>query len=280
MSLMPCQASTITDTSTIKDIFILRPPSNAPDDLTILYEFQLTNLNNLRRANSDVELGEGITPISITEIIRTTSSANEANLIATHLSPKYVVPPQLAAALKSGSSKNRGATKQVFHSRDDHPTNNRPTNNQSSPSVPPGTVLSLRLLTMLTCSDVLLGAFYDPRVLPDFGGPLFQLVHAKLVQRNLTDVSDKLIPPWETYAKLHPGTLVLMKVQLLTFDIEDMQRNGSRKVRRSAQRSQHPPNHSIRSTSSSWRESRSSQNLPRTWSLARSSKAPPPWHSD
>ena len=59
-------------------------------------------------------------------------------------------------------------------------------------------------------------------------------MHAKLVQRNLTDIFDQLIPPWETYDKLRPGTLVLMKVQLLTFDIEDAQRNGSRKVRPNA----------------------------------------------
>ena len=138
-----CQASTITDSSTIKDVFFLRPPSNAPDDLTILYEFQLTNLNNLRRADSDVELGEGITPISITEIVRTSSSANEANLIATHLGPKYVVPPELAAAVKAGSSKSRGGTKRVFRSQDDHPTNTRPADSLAAPAVPPGIVTYL-----------------------------------------------------------------------------------------------------------------------------------------
>ena len=149
-----CQASTITDTSTIKDVLILRPPSNAPDDLTILYEFQLTNLNNLRRADSDVELGEGVTPISITEIIRTSSSANEANLIATHLGPKYVVPPQLATALKAGSSRGRGGTKRVFRSRDDHPTNTRPVDTTAPPPTTPGTTIfwyrSLRSLLQMS----------------------------------------------------------------------------------------------------------------------------------
>ena len=90
------------------------------------------------------------------------------------------------------------------------------------------------LRALLTFPDVVLSAFYDPWVLPDFGGPLFQLVHAKLIQRNLTDIFDQLILPWETYDKLWPGTLVLMKVQLLTFDIKDAQHNGSRKVRPNA----------------------------------------------
>lgn len=129
---------------------MLRPPTDAPDDLTILYEFQLTNLNNLRCADSDAELGEGVTPLSITEIIRTSSSASEANLIATHLGPKYVVPPQLAAAAKAGGNKARGTTKRVFRSRDDHPTTNR---SPDAPIAPPpalGTPVSPRFTSSRT----------------------------------------------------------------------------------------------------------------------------------
>jgi hypothetical protein len=74
------------------------------------------------------------------------------------------------------------------------------------------------------CRRVLL----DLHLLPDFGGPAFRLVNTKLLQREIVDAEDNLIPPWETYDKLRPGTLVLMKVQVLTFELR--QKNGLRKV--------------------------------------------------
>lgn len=45
--------------------------------------------------------------LSITEIVRSSSSTTEANLIVTHLGTKYVVPPQLAASVNAGNSKKQ-----------------------------------------------------------------------------------------------------------------------------------------------------------------------------
>ncbi len=59
---------------------------------------------------------------------------------------------------------------------------------------------------------------------------MFRLVNAKLVQRDVMDENGDLIPPWQSYDKLRPGTLVLMKVQLLTFELPDCQNDGVRKV--------------------------------------------------
>ena len=69
------------------------------------------------------------------------------------------------------------------------------------------------------CSNALefsVGSFYDPHLLSDFEGPIFRLLNAKLMQREVIDCDDKLVPPWEMDDKLRPGTLDLMKVQLLT----------------------------------------------------------------
>ena len=109
---------------------------------------------------------------------------------------------------------------------------------QTGPQTPPLRRLQLSVRPSLPASlhqgltfpEIAIGAFYDPRLLPDYGGTLFRLVHAKLVQRNVVDDTEALIPPWEAYDKLRPGTLVLMKVQLLTFNFEDQQRNGTRKI--------------------------------------------------
>ncbi len=59
---------------------------------------------------------------------------------------------------------------------------------------------------------------------------MFRLVNVKLIQREVVDAEGNLVPPWEMYDKLHPGTLVLIKVQLLTFELPDQQNDGIRKV--------------------------------------------------
>jgi len=147
--------------------------------------------------------------LDVTEIPRAPSSNADADLIATHLGPKYVVPPALATSSKDIAGTSRTNGKRVFRSRDDHPATTR-----SADSVKP----------------IVPGAYYDPHLLPDFGGPAFRLVNAKLLQREIVDAEGNLIPPWEMYDKLRPGTLVLMKVQLLTFELPDRQKSGLRKV--------------------------------------------------
>ncbi|TEB15909.1 hypothetical protein FA13DRAFT_1822811 [Coprinellus micaceus] len=61
------------------------------------------------------------------------------------------------------------------------------------------------------------GALYDPNLLPDFGGPLFQLEKAKLVQQEVYDVDDNLVALWDMYDKLRPGTLVLVNAKLFVW---------------------------------------------------------------
>ncbi|TEB28226.1 hypothetical protein FA13DRAFT_1774984 [Coprinellus micaceus] len=64
---------------------------------------------------------------------------------------------------------------------------------------------------------VQLGAFYDPHLLPDFGGPMFELEKAKLVQHNIVDAQGDLVAPWQIYDKLRPGTLVLINAKLFVW---------------------------------------------------------------
>ncbi|KAJ7436015.1 hypothetical protein B0H11DRAFT_1755436 [Mycena galericulata] len=66
-----------------------------------------------------------------------------------------------------------------------------------------------------------IGAHYEPALLPDFGGDYFNLVKAKLVQHDIRDVNNNLIPPWDLYDALKPGTLVLVLVTLHCFNMVD-----------------------------------------------------------
>ena len=76
-------------------------------------------------------------------------------------------------------------------------------------------------------SEIKLGALYDPRLLPDYGGPLYNHMSAKLVQRNIVDLATgSLVAPWDEYDKLCTGTVIIMKVLLHTYT---MSLNGNTK---------------------------------------------------
>ncbi|KAJ3538746.1 hypothetical protein NMY22_g5037 [Coprinellus aureogranulatus] len=53
--------------------------------------------------------------------------------------------------------------------------------------------------TASSTPTVQLGAYYDPRLLPDFGGDIFDFKKSKLVQHDIVDTEGKLVAPWETY---------------------------------------------------------------------------------
>ena len=80
------------------------------------------------------------------------------------------------------------------------------------------------LNALLTCAeDIKLKALYDPRLLYDYGGSVFDHRLARLRQRNI-------VPPWDEYSELWPGTVVLMKITLHTYSMNN--ENGRlRKVR-------------------------------------------------
>lgn len=50
--------------------------------------------------------------------------------------------------------------------------------------------------------EIHLGVHYNPYLLPDYGGDLFCHNTAKLVQHNVRDTDNRLIPPWKYYEEL------------------------------------------------------------------------------
>ena len=148
------------------------------------------------------------------------------------MGPKYELPPSIAKAKSSQKRTNSG--KRAPRVLVDAPTpSTAPAPDDAKPSIPPpgGLFFFFSLLPSLTnpLLDIKLNALYDPRLLPDYGGPVFNHHLAKLKQRNIVDASDNLIPPWDEYAALRPGTVVLMKVTLHTYSI-DTDRGIGKKV--------------------------------------------------
>jgi hypothetical protein len=74
-----------------------------------------------------------------------------------------------------------------------------------------------------TDDEIYISAYYDPHLLPDYGGELFQHQQAQLVQRDVRDKDNHLIPPWKYYEELRPSTLVLINA---TFHIYSFQKEA------------------------------------------------------
>ena len=72
---------------------------------------------------------------------------------------------------------------------------------------------------------------YDPDLLPDHRGDLFQHKNAKLVQHDIKDANDNLVAPWEMHDKLRPGTVVVVDSTLVCWHIPNKGLSRARKVR-------------------------------------------------
>ncbi|KAJ3846311.1 hypothetical protein EV368DRAFT_89235 [Lentinula lateritia] len=72
-------------------------------------------------------------------------------------------------------------------------------------------------------SEIYVGAEYDHCLMPDYGGELFTLKKAKLVQPDWRDINGALIMPWHNYSSLRPGTLVVANSQVYQALINHLQ---------------------------------------------------------
>jgi len=81
--------------------------------------------------------------------------------------------------------------------------------------------------TISSASSIQVGAYYPLEMLPDHRGDYFQHEHAKLLQHEIFDVDDKLIPPWEMYKNLKIRTVILVETTLICWHIPDCDGSGS-----------------------------------------------------
>ena len=86
------------------------------------------------------------------------------------------------------------------------------------------------ILNNLTDVVLEIGALYDPKLLPDYQGDLFQHKFAKLVQQDIKDTNEELVAPWHMQEKLRPGTVVVVDTTLVCWHITGRGSSKSRKV--------------------------------------------------
>ncbi|KAJ6576251.1 hypothetical protein B0H10DRAFT_2443872 [Mycena sp. CBHHK59/15] len=200
----------VDDSSNVKDILALVVPTLATTRLANLYENQTVPLRTVILDESVQDDGRNYILRPWLRALKDDSMSDD--LIIVHMMPKYgscrfwyclpsVAPPRRAKRKLDDDSPRTTATSVAVA--------------YTGPPVIPD------------ASEIKLGAFYDPRLLPDYGGPYFNHVQNKLVQldvRDGTDNTNRLIPPWCFYDRLKPGTLLLVHATLHIFLMGDDKR--------------------------------------------------------
>ncbi|KAG6877068.1 hypothetical protein C0992_010962 [Termitomyces sp. T32_za158] len=190
----------IGDESKVKDVLVIKVPTESPRLLSTLFNNQILTLS---------------ADFSIREWIRNSDGddLSKKDHIVVHMLPKYANP--IRNRIGTNRSKKRPAST---------PDTESTTTLSSDASSEPIGEQSLRETTNANVGQVPVvhtGGFYDPRLNEDYRGPYFNLVHNKLVQLDVRDEENELVAPWQFYDRLKPGTLVLLMCSLHCFVLKD-----------------------------------------------------------
>ncbi|KAJ3916319.1 hypothetical protein F5877DRAFT_81010 [Lentinula edodes] len=180
---------------------VLGCPTNASRRLKDLWHNQLCTLRSVSAGDRRVH---GLTGVNdMKEIVKGTQSDHEFNAITLAGGVLYKVPDGDNIDRNRGTEA-RGAEGYIKKRSIDvvnaeHNGLNRRARHQTPPRVP-------------NDSEISVGALYDPRLMLDYGGQVFNLDKAKLVQPNWCKMDDTLIVPWKNYLHLRQGTLIVANI--------------------------------------------------------------------
>ncbi|EDQ98271.1 uncharacterized protein LACBIDRAFT_336116 [Laccaria bicolor S238N-H82] len=203
----------VTPESKVKNRFALGVPSLCPENLAMMFQDQLVALNEIVKSEQDQEDREYLTKEWLSP-----SAPGKAGDIITITSPTIYKAPQTSPSesrvptIKRILKRSRGSS-----SKKDEPVEVSQAANVSSSSDGQETdgVVEYKI-----------GQLYEPNRLYDYGGNLFRNSGCKLIQHEIIDVNHNIIPPWDQYAALRTGTLVMATVTLHCFTMNVKDFNG------------------------------------------------------
>ncbi|KAJ6607524.1 hypothetical protein B0H10DRAFT_2227830 [Mycena sp. CBHHK59/15] len=201
----------LDDKANVKDILALTTPTCATIQLANFFENQTLPLRHIISTEATQDEGKGYILKPWLRALEDNSAQDD--LIIAHMLPKYGTPAS------AGTAAPVTPTRRAKRKLDD--VTPRKGVSTSIVSIPARTAP-----VKPNDSEIKIGAFYDPHLLSDYGGPFFAHVQNKLLQLDVRDAlkSNKLIPPWDFYDRLKPGTLVLARVSLHIFNMESGER--------------------------------------------------------
>ncbi|KAJ7120674.1 hypothetical protein C8R43DRAFT_1136625 [Mycena crocata] len=188
----------IVDKTKVRDTIALCVPTCSTVKCYNTCINQCIALGQITAADADEDARKGEFPVVKEWTKASVEGRQQHDVIVVHLEPKYSVPSA------AGAPKVRRVAKRKLDEVDDETPVDR-----DDPGEFPGP------------DDIKLGAHYEPTLLPDFGGDMFNLTKGKLAQQNIKNKKGELIPPWKIYEELRPGTLVLALVTLHVYNMMD-----------------------------------------------------------
>ncbi|KAF8167649.1 hypothetical protein B0H34DRAFT_854551 [Crassisporium funariophilum] len=211
----------ITDDSTVKDVLNLRRLTNGSEVLDSAFDNQLASLAEILEMDDSVRaLHPDTANCHITEFLAPSdphSEQNDRSLIKVTLSQKYRVPRDDIAKL----SKLEHKRKNLLSSTTADGTGKATDADMQKDTEMQSDAKEIRFAHAIQPVDGL----YPLDRLPDHRGTLFQQKKAQLVQLDIRDTDDNLIPPWDIYSKLRPGTIVLVEATLVVWHIPKSKRD-------------------------------------------------------
>ncbi|KAJ7643142.1 hypothetical protein DFH06DRAFT_1333925 [Mycena polygramma] len=191
----------IDDKSKIKDTIAIGIPTQSTVKLLNIFLNQVIALGQVTEASADEDARNGRTPFVKNWTKPGKEGSENHDVIMMSMLPKYAVPSA------AGAPKVKRTAKRKLDEVDtDAGPSTKPEADKAAEPSP---------------EDIKLGAHYEPTLLQDYGGSYFNHIKSKLVQLDVRDTQNNLIPPWKFYDALKPGTLVLALVSLHCFTMND-----------------------------------------------------------
>ncbi|KAJ6618088.1 hypothetical protein B0H10DRAFT_1276479 [Mycena sp. CBHHK59/15] len=219
----------IDDKSKVKDVIVLRAPTMCPLDFQCFWDNQSTILQDIENTEIATDQAAGWNP-SFRSCLRSTTTQNpRKDLITIVTERKYGVPaaagaPRIAAP---ETPQKVERVKRKFVNADNADSDSESAGGSANPAAP--SVRGKAEVEIPSEDQIKLGAFYDPRLLEDFGGPpYFRFVNGMLKQLDIRDSQNKLIAPWNNYGALRPGSLILAIISIHMYTFKSEGNDGDR----------------------------------------------------
>ncbi|KIK53149.1 hypothetical protein GYMLUDRAFT_250578 [Collybiopsis luxurians FD-317 M1] len=213
----------LTDKSKAKWVIVIACPSQAPRNLKNLFKNQIAMFANMAEADG---ASDNTKDLLVKHMNCPLKNGEKDEAIAlTSVTYMYTVPRKVNTSSQSTPSPKKKYRKRAL----DEDSESEPESAVEPEVVDPGVDDGPPVLP--TEREIFVGADYDRRLMPGYGGRVFAQCFARLVQQNWRRMDNKLILPWEYHEKLRPGTLIVANVSIRVWDMNATE--GS-KMRRKA----------------------------------------------
>ncbi|KAJ3900394.1 hypothetical protein F5879DRAFT_992921 [Lentinula edodes] len=204
----------LDDYTKTKCTIVLGCPSFATPAVSDLFYNQICTLSSVRDADREEEIRSESSVIP-KEMVKSLKPGGELDGIILNGPPLYTVLKRNGNADNVTSLAPTSPTKRNLKKRNWSASNDHGPEEHEGDIQPPES--SPTALVLPTAQQIYVGAEYDHRLMPDFGGPVFAMKKAKLIQPQWTNINNDLIVPWEYYNYLRPGTVVVATICIEVF---------------------------------------------------------------